>query len=345
MHKKGLHFNTDDTFTIIQFADLHYGESPEQDTNSSRVMHDILQIENKIDFAVFTGDQVSGYLYWNNNEILPMWIESLMPTVNHSIPFATIFGNHDDQPFHFEPAVCQQWTQNILILLSACTVIMYFADKKNKSKTHIALACIVALLLILYQVNPSTHIRESIVSHEKRRFPELSYTQIGPSSLPGTSNFYLPVYSKTSKVLLFFLDSGGGRLSQAITQSQIDWVKSISKQHRNPNSIAFFHIPSREFSDVDALKCTGNNETEPPTSIGAADLTGIKAIFVGHDHRNSWCCVATPSLCYGRHTGYGGYGDWMRGARVIRLKFDENSMFTITTWLRMENGEQEMQGF
>jgi hypothetical protein len=348
-----LYFRPDGTFTVIQFADLHYGESVDQDKSSSRVMYNILQTEQQIDLAVFTGDQVSGYLYWNNDDILPLWIESLMPVVNHSIPFATIFGNHDDQPFHFEPATCQAWVENILILLSAAAVAMYFIDNKRLTRSNIsmALAFIAMLMLILYQVNPSTQVRESILRHEKSQFPELSHTQVGPPSIPGTSNFYLPVRSKTNRVLLFFLDSGGGRLPQTISQSQIEWVKSVSSRHGNPNAIAFFHIPSRDFGYVDEFECKGKNETEFPTSFNSdtKDLAsaGVKAIFVGHDHRNSWCCVSTssiPSLCYGRHTGYGGYGDWMRGARIIRLKFDNDSTFTITTWLRMENGGQEIQG-
>lgn len=36
-----------------------------------------------------------------------------------------------------------------------------------------------------------------------------------------------------------------------------------------------------------------------------------KAVFVGHDHGNDWCCPFAGGLmvCYGRHTGYGGYGE------------------------------------
>jgi predicted MPP superfamily phosphohydrolase len=64
-----LRFNKDDTFTIVQFADLHYGESVEQDSNSTRVMLDILKTEKQIDFAAFTGDQVSGYARQYNRDI------------------------------------------------------------------------------------------------------------------------------------------------------------------------------------------------------------------------------------------------------------------------------------
>ena len=43
------------------------------------------------------------------------------------------------------------------------------------------------------------------------------------------------------------------------------------------------------------------------------------------------------SMCYGRHTGYGGYGEWARGGRQILL--DERSLGDdIRTWIRMEDG-------
>lgn len=43
------------------------------------------------------------------------------------------------------------------------------------------------------------------------------------------------------------------------------------------------------------------------------------------------------NMCYGRHSGYGGYGDWARGGRQILLdqqKLDND----IHTWIRLEDG-------
>lgn len=43
------------------------------------------------------------------------------------------------------------------------------------------------------------------------------------------------------------------------------------------------------------------------------------------------------NLCFGRHTGYGGYGSWTRGSRQILL--DETTLETeIATWIRLEDG-------
>lgn len=44
------------------------------------------------------------------------------------------------------------------------------------------------------------------------------------------------------------------------------------------------------------------------------------------------------NMCYGRHTGYGGYGDAPRGGRQIFL--DQNSMDNeLETWIRLEDGK------
>jgi hypothetical protein len=42
-------------------------------------------------------------------------------------------------------------------------------------------------------------------------------------------------------------------------------------------------------------------------------------------------------MCYGRHTGYGGYGNWARGGRQILL--DQRSLESdMRSWVRMEDG-------
>lgn len=42
-------------------------------------------------------------------------------------------------------------------------------------------------------------------------------------------------------------------------------------------------------------------------------------------------------LCFGRHSGYGGYGSWTRGSRQILLR--EGSVEKeVHTWVRLEDG-------
>jgi hypothetical protein len=43
-------------------------------------------------------------------------------------------------------------------------------------------------------------------------------------------------------------------------------------------------------------------------------------------------------LCFGRHTGYGGYSDWMRGGRHIVVEEDKLGQNILETWVRLEDG-------
>ena len=351
-----LKFNEMKTFTIVQIADLHFGDSVDNDRKSMNAMFKIIQSESIVDFAVFTGDQVNGYSIWHTSDIITAWIQALTPAAKHKIPFATIFGNHDDQPYFMEPIKVYDTMKHIIIIIAIFVFIVNSAEIKSKPVTILAYTLLIAGTWCIFQLKPSNVLRNVIHSHEHDWFPALSRTQRGHSFLHGTSNFYVPVFSENNTVLMFFMDTGGGRISEAMMQTQIEWVKAVSSEHDHPNAIAFFHIASKEFGSVKNFKCVGNEETEevtpfegdaeyPMTSLASA---GIKAVFVGHDHRNSWCCVPKtkvipmPSLCYGRHTGYGGYGDWKRGARIIQLSFNET--FQIKTWLRMEDGSIEMHG-
>lgn len=90
-----------------------------------------------------------------------------------------------------------------------------------------------------------------------------------------------------------------------------------------------------------------------PFMQAIARTPGLMALFSGHDHGNTWCKRWDGSidgsaaggkgvnLCFGQHTGYGGYGDWIRGARqvVVSLAGLENDEdYVVDTYIRLENG-------
>lgn len=63
---------------------------------------------------------------------------------------------------------------------------------------------------------------------------------------------------------------------------------------------------------------------------------GMQAVFVGHNHGLDWCCpYQNLWLCFARHTGYGGYGNWPRGARILEIT---EHPFSLKSWIRMEDG-------
>lgn len=79
---------------------------------------------------------------------------------------------------------------------------------------------------------------------------------------------------------------------------------------------------------------------------------GVHSVYSGHDHGNSWCGVwpgkkGGPKICFVKHTGYGGYGTWRRGSRVLGLSFggggegseSGSGELQVESWVRLEEGD------
>ena len=350
----GLSF-VNNSFTIVQFADLHFGESDEKDSDSLTGMRKILAAEGRTDFVVFTGDQVSGDMISGIHQLRKKWLESLHVVGELNVPFLTLFGNHDDRPYGFNPSEAYQWAGYLTICLSLlllmCTVAMFYIKGVVKYVAYLVLSLAIAIA-IYFITSPSCRIRGYLHQSEANAYPTLSYS----SSVDiKTYNFFLPILSSGVPVFnILALDSGGGRIPYDVSGSYIDWIRQSSASTRSKDFIAFFHVPTSEFKDVYLHgDCFGELSTEPNNEnlnhiLHSLKKSKIRAAFVGHDHGNDWCCRAGgewPSLCYGRHTGFGGYGMWQRGARVIQLELGANGHVRIETWLRMVDGSERSRGF
>ncbi|EDQ91438.1 uncharacterized protein MONBRDRAFT_6216 [Monosiga brevicollis MX1] len=264
-----LKFRPNGSFRIVQFTDLHYG------------------------------DQITGNNVVNN--ATAYWDELLQPTYLRNLSFATLFGNHDDNPF------------------------------------------------------------------------ESSLSQHGPANVPGVSNYVLEIEGSHGTVTpLFMFDTGGGTLPEVITQAHVDWFRNESARvaARNGNKtlpgMAFLHIPMPEFASVQpssaaALRARRGSATAPcfgmaqdgispytDNSTGLLDAMAsagsVHAAITGHNHGNDWLCRHSNGmwLGFGRHSGYGGYGTWARGARVYELQAGKPG--ATYTYVRMEDGSIEDAG-
>jgi hypothetical protein len=339
------------------------GEDDLLDIKSGEVMRTVMSHEPETALVVFGGDQVGGSELQESHSGMAKWIQSLTTVGSTQVPFATIFGNHDDQVTTFLSPQWHPWTGALLVLhvpLVAILVGLHVArgvPRRVVSAAGIFL-CISGLILVCmfllgYQ---SARMRRAILHYEQAHFEVSSQSQAGSPDLPGVSNYVLRVSchntSSRRPFLIFLMDTGGGRIDYGFTGAQMEWVQSVSAQYPGSHAILFAHLPSVEFERAltageSVFRCVGDEETEPSAvtewpPMESLAKAGIQALFVGHDHRNSYCCmpnrtrITTPTLCYGRHTGYGGYGDWARGARVIRYTFGKHG--SLETWLRMENG-------
>ncbi|XP_027176267.1 probable inactive purple acid phosphatase 16 [Coffea eugenioides] len=324
------------TFKIAIFADLHFGEDawtdwgPQQDVNSIRVLSNVLDLEHP-DFVIYLGDVITANNIPIENASL-YWDQAISPTREKGIPWSTVFGNHDDAPFEWP----MEWFSSSGIPQLRCpSTNVSCSGGKNCS----------------FRGTPRLELMTNEIQHNS-----LSYSKSGPSNLwPSVSNYVLKLSSSSDPevtlALMYFLDSGGGSYPEVLSSSQANWFNQTSQQV-NPDSrvpeIMFWHIPSQAYKQAAPRflkgKCVGSMFNESVAAqeaeMGMMKLLearpSVKVVFVGHNHGLDWCCPYKQLwLCYARHSGYGGYGNWPRGSRILEIT---EQPFSIRSWIRMEDG-------
>ncbi len=93
---KPLRFRSDDTFTIVQFTDLHVQNGEPEDMQTAELMAAILDAEQP-DLIALTGDIISGRQCKDPAE---SWRRAVAPIIERELPWTAMFGNHDDEGSH-----------------------------------------------------------------------------------------------------------------------------------------------------------------------------------------------------------------------------------------------------
>jgi|UPI000581A88A DNA repair exonuclease SbcCD nuclease subunit len=338
-------------FRILQLTDLHLGENaweewgPEQDRKTYQALSRIFIHEhpNTIDLVVLSGDQLTAN---NVDANATAYYQKLAFFFEQrSIPFAVIFGNHDDAPLERRHAD------------GTVTIIPSMTSRQQLLQSLQSFSC--------------------------------SLTQSGPSSVPGVSNYVLNVFRDSSAATegkelsptlrLVFMDTGGGTLNQTLTKAHQHWFRNQVDLFVNVPHVIFQHIPTAEFqffspgfevpsshATDSAVACRGLHEdgiAPVTTDFGwlpylYGSRLPVSLVAVGHNHGNDYCCPYPAKssrdglhLCFGRHSGYGGYGSWERGARVYEFSLPVNATSSYNhtfpdilsslrwkTWVRLESG-------
>mmetsp|Transcript_24118 Transcript_24118/g.66862 ORF Transcript_24118/g.66862 Transcript_24118/m.66862 type:complete len:486 (-) Transcript_24118:242-1699(-) len=325
------------TFKIMQITDIHLGEAeytdwgPRQDEKTFALLDKIFAYEPDCDLLVLGGDQLTANNCLGNctqyYEILGRYLSG------QGIPWATIMGNHDDMDFEVEDG-------------SGATI-------------------------------PHSYTRRDLLRVDQRFALSLSQAS-AERELTGVSNYVLDVLDPVTDrpaLQIFFLDSGGGSLKEAINDDQVEWFRKEASATGNTAAVpavAFQHIPTWQHEYVDGscfgYRGDGVAELEYDGGIVGAMVESGRFHFlaVGHNHGNDYCCsyygndgntnynnrdidVGDLYFCFGRHSGYGGYGKWDRGVRIYELsmktsdnggRFDSEKLFQWRTWVRLESGEK-----
>ncbi|KAJ9181051.1 hypothetical protein P3X46_009224 [Hevea brasiliensis] len=333
----GLRVNGGGSFKVALFADLHFGEDawtdwgPQQDVNSIKVMSTVLDHETP-DFVIYLGDVITANNMPIENATL-YWDQAISPTEARGIPWASVFGNHDDALFEWP----MEW-------FSAPGIPPRHCPATNSSYS--------AEEYCSFRGTQRIELMKNEIEHDS-----LSFSKNGPKNLwPSVSNYVLQVASSSDPestiLIMYFLDSGGGSYPEVISSAQAEWFQH-KYQEINPDSsvpeIIFWHIPSTAYKKVAPWfaihkPCVGSINKEKVAAQEAefgimhilVKRPSVKAIFVGHNHGLDWCCPYEKLwLCFARHTGYGGYGNWPRGARILEIT---EQPFSIKSWIRMEDG-------
>lgn len=366
---KQLQLTTSHAFTLAIFSDLHFGEEEhgwgiDQDLNSTRVMNAVLDAEEAIHLVVLNGDLITGENTFKENSS-DYLSQIVTPMRDRSIPWASTYGNHDSKfnlsreaIFLAETAFPLSYTQRMdtslpgvtnyyLILRSSdgdsVAVLWFFDSRGGASYQH------------RHDPPDQDDIPNWVADETAQWFTKTSQelrSQYGP--LPGIAFVHIPPhpYLATQKDGLDparfpginedvpVSIQGGGHDDDA-------FVKAL-QQDKLLHSVYVGHDHGSSWCGIWPSEPAKKQVQRKPHDEDDDDDDDEDEDDDDEHDEDSSSHREGPFLCFARHTGYGGYGDWDCGARIVQLSFtdlnddgtfaDEGEM-TVETWVRMENGK------
>ncbi|KAI1429628.1 Metallo-dependent phosphatase [Xylaria sp. FL1777] len=348
-----LTFRADGTFQVSIFEDLHFGENawdqwgPQQDINSVKVINEILDKESP-GLVVLNGDLITGENGFLENSTV--YVDQIVgPLVARNLSWASTYGNHDYDFNISGTAILERerrWR-------NSRTSPMIFGPDVGVSNYYLPVydhgcvnefACSPELILWFFDSRGGFKYQQK--DAEGNRVGQPDWVD--------------------AKVVDWF-----NQASRSLTRRYRKVIPSLAFVH-----IPAFASYALQEAGVDPNKQPGINDDLPlapqaqgwcrngtndgTCSYGAQDTAfmqaishtkGLIAAFSGHDHGDTWCYKwdrllpdmdVTPanniSLCFGQHTGYGGYGNWERGSRQVMVSKEGLAKFEADTWIRLESG-------
>ncbi len=292
-----LRFRADGTFTIVQFTDTHVTEGDTPDVQTAALMAAVLDAEQP-DLVVLTGDVIDG---GRCTDPAASWRRGLKPVTDRELPWAAVFGNHDDEGSLDRAALMalQQELPGCLSHSGHATIsgvgnyALTVPAADNQPAAH------------LYFLDSNTYAETDIGGYGWIRRDQIAWYVMKARTLADAAD------GARLPTLAFF----------HIPLPEYDEVWDLHPCHG---------------MKYEPVCCPRIN-----TGLFAAfhEVGDVLGTFVGHDHINDYMGdLHGIRLCYGRATGYNTYGreGFARGARVIRL---QAGVRDFTTWLRLADGE------
>ncbi|KAL1899523.1 hypothetical protein Sste5346_002924 [Sporothrix stenoceras] len=390
-----LQFHSDGSFQISIFEDLHFGENawthwgPQQDRNTVRVMGDVLDAERP-SLVVLNGDLITGENAFRENSTV--YLDQIVaPMVHRAIPWASTYGNHDSDFNLSRVDLLAREQQQVPTGLARTTNMLptpkhgdtrragvtnyylpvYGSDCASTNDKDMVDNCVPKLILWFFDSRGGFHyqqkdattgkrvgqenwVDDSVVSWFERTQAELESKYA--SAIPSLAFVHIPpnvAYALQMNASPDGKASGRSSNIDPHRQPGINDDKPLAQQAEGwcPSGLqGGCAYGGQDESFVRAIAASGNG-------------TGVVAMFVGHDHGDTWCHtwasgrmlpgVDIPGtgvhICFGQHTGYGGYGSWTRGGRQVRVTEESlrraaaaaspaDRRPAIETWIRLEMG-------
>ncbi len=296
-----LRFRADGTFTIVQFTDTHFTNGAAPDVATTALMAAILAAEQP-DLVVLTGDVIHGS---DCADPAASWRRALAPMIAAGLPWAAVFGNHDDEGTLDRAGLMavQQELPGCLSRPGPTTV-----SGVGNYVLPVQAAAAGAL-----GARPAAHLYF---------LDSNAYPEAGPGVYGWIRRDQIAWYVMQARTLA---DAAGGALLPALAFFHIPL----------PEYDEVWDLHPCHGEKYEPVCCPALNSGLFAALYEVGDVLGT---FVGHDHINDYMGdLHGIRLCYGRATGYNTYGrdGFPRGARVIRL---HEGVRDFTTWLRLADG-------
>ncbi|MDR0962320.1 MAG: metallophosphoesterase family protein [Mediterranea sp.] len=296
LNAQSLRFHPDGTFKIVQFTDTHYKVGVAASDTMIDCVNKVLDAE-KPDLVIFTGDVIY-------NAPAEEGLRTVLAQVSRrKIPFAVVFGNHDDEQGLSRPQlydIVRTVPGNLLPSrgeASSPDYTLTIHASTNAKKDAATLYCMDSNAYSQVKgVGGYDWFHGNQVAWFRRQAAAVKAANQG-DTIPALAFFHIPLPEYREATASPNAILRGTRMEKACS----------------PELNSGMFVAMKEAGDV-------------------------MATFVGHDHDNDYAVMWYDILlAYGRYTGGNTvYNHLPNGARVIRLN---EGTRTFTTWLHLRNGQ------
>lgn len=299
------------------------------------------------DLVVLNGDLITGENTFLQNSSL--YVDEIVgPLLQRGLPWASTYGNHDSAYNLSREAIFRRerrWpnaqTQQMVFGREAGVSNYYlpvYSSKNGFDETP-------ELLLWFFDSRGGNYFQE--LDRDGNEIPQPNWVDQSVVDWFKATNELLTKRCRKVIPSLIFVHIPVNASSAAQLEVGID-------PHREPGVNDDYPLAQQSqtwcANGTYDLSCDYGGQ-DVPFMQSLVSTPGVIAVFSGHDHGDTWCYkwdTRLPgmnikgngiNLCFGQHSGYGGYGSWIRGSRQVLVSESQLKDKLVDTWIRLESGD------